>query len=195
MSRSFGATWDYRCPFARNAHEAIVNALRGGAAWDVRFLAFSLDQAHVEEGEAPVWERPPESRGSGVLPLQWGIAVRDRFPDQFLDFHEGVFAARFDEGKKTGNEDTLRAVAASVGLDPDLVATEVAHDWPLETLATEHTETVDAHATFGVPTLIMGDEAVFVRLMERGDVGDLEAALDLMEWTNLNEFKRTQIPR
>ncbi len=32
MPREIAATWDYRCPFARNGHEAIVNALVDGPA-------------------------------------------------------------------------------------------------------------------------------------------------------------------
>ncbi|MBI2168081.1 MAG: DsbA family protein [Actinobacteria bacterium] len=195
MDRSFAATWDYRCPFARNAHEAIVNGLRAGADWEVEFHAFSLDQAHVEEGDPPVWNLPADERGSGVLPLQWGIVVRDRFPDQFFDFHIATFGARFDEGLKIGNEDVLREVAAKVGLEPDLVAKEIDDGWPLETLAREHQAGVDRWAVFGVPTLIVGDEAAFVRIMERGNVDDFERVLDLMEWTRLNEFKRTKIPR
>lgn len=195
MTRSFLATWDYRCPFARNTHEAIVAGLREGRDWDVTFLAFSLDQAHLEEGEPSVWDRSPEDRGSGVLALQWGIAVRDRFPDAFLDFHMGTFAARFDEGLKIGKEDVLRDVAAGAGLDPDLVSKEVAEGWPLRTLADEHQRGVDQWSVFGVPTLIVGDEAVFVRVMERARVDDLERALDLVGWTRLNEFKRTRVPR
>jgi hypothetical protein len=46
-----------------------------------------------------------------------------------------------------------------------------------------------------VPTIIEGDEAVFVRIMERGNVGDFAQALDLVGSTRLNEFKRTTIPR
>lgn len=195
MTLAFAATWDYRCPFARNVHEALVRGLRDGRDWDVGFRAFSLDQTHVEEGEPPVWERPPGERGSGVLPLQWGITVRDRFPERFFDFHLATFAARFDEGRKIGSEDVLRDVATAAGIEPDLVAKEVEDGWPLETLAREHQEAVDRWAVFGVPTLIVGDEAVFVRLMEREHVADLERVLDLVEWARLNEFKRTRIPR
>ena len=46
-----------------------------------------------------------------------------------------------------------------------------------------------------MPTFIEGDEAVFVRFMERGRVDDLERMLDLLQWSRLNEFKRTRIPR
>ena len=48
---------------------------------------------------------------------------------------------------------------------------------------------------FGVPTFIVGDEAVFVRLMSRGEPSDIDRVLELVGWTDLNEFKRTRIPR
>jgi len=195
MAREIAVTWDYRCPFARNAHEAVVTAVREGTDLDVRFLPFSLDQAHIEEGETPVWDRAPDERGTGVLSLQWGLAVRDAFPDHFLDFHVAAFAARFDEGRKIGKEDVVRDIAAGVGLDVDAVAEEVATGRPLKTLAAEHTEAVDRWAVFGVPTFIEGDEAVFIRFMERNRTDDLERALDLVQWARFNEFKRTRIPR
>jgi hypothetical protein len=195
VTRHFALTWDYLCPFARNAHEAVVAGIREGKDWDVRFHAFSLNQVHLEEGAEPVWERPPAEGGKGVLALQWGIAVREHFPDRFLDFHLGVYHARFDESLAIHEEETLRVVAAKVGLDPEAVAAEVASGAPAKILAAEHTEAVDAFSVFGVPTIIDGSEAVFVRLMERGDVAALERALDLVADTRINEFKRTTIPR
>lgn len=197
MARQFAVTWDYRCPFARNAHEALVNGLKSGDRdWDVRFWPFSLDQVHVEEGETPVWERGLDETGmGGVRALLWGIAVRDAFPEKFLDFHSAVFVARHDDGQKIQDEPVLRQVAESVGLDPDAVAEEVASGRPLKALEAEHTEAVDRYAVFGVPTVIEGEEAVFVRIMERGNVDDLAQAIDLVGSTRLNEFKRTKIPR
>jgi predicted DsbA family dithiol-disulfide isomerase len=195
VPRSIAVTFDYRCPFARNAHEAVVQAVRDGSDVDFRFVPFSLDQAHVEEGEPPVWERGPDNWGTGVLALLYGIAVRDVFPEHFLDFHVEAFAARHDHGLKLGHEDVLRDVATRVGLDADAVAAEAHSGRPLKTLAAEHAEAVDRWATFGVPTFIEGDEAVFIRFMERGRVDDLERALELLDWTRFNEFKRTRIPR
>ena len=43
----FGITYDYLCPFARNANEHVVAALRGGADWDVTFEPYSLTQNKV----------------------------------------------------------------------------------------------------------------------------------------------------
>jgi hypothetical protein len=195
VPREIGVTWDYRCPFARNAHEAVVTAIRDGSDIKFRFVPFSLDQAHVEEGEPPVWERAPDARGTGVLSLLWGIAIRDGFEAKFFDFHVAMFAARFDDGRKIGHEDVVRDVAAKAGLDVEAVAAEVASGRPLKLLEAEHTEAVERWNVFGVPTFLEGDEGVFVRFMERGRVDDLKRALDLIEWTRLNEFKRTTIAR
>ena len=197
MARQIAVTFDYRCPFARNAHEAVIAAVREHALPDVewRFLPFSLDQVHTAEGEPPVWERPPDSWGTGVLALLYGVTARDSFPERFLDAHRELFAARFDHGRKLGHEDVLRDVVASVGLDPDAVATEVWSGRPLKTLASEHSQAVEDWKVFGVPTFVEHDDAVFVRFMERGRVDDLERMLDLLGWGRLNEFKRTQVAR
>jgi hypothetical protein len=197
MARQVAVTFDYRCPFARNAHEAIVAAIRADALPDVewRFLPFSLDQVHVADGETPVWERGADAWGTGVLALLYGIAVRDAFPEHFLDAHLELFAARHDHGRKLGHESVLRDVVASVGLDPDAVAEEAWSGRPLKTLAAEHTQAVDDWEVFGVPTFVAHDDAVFVRFMERGRIDDLERMLGLLDWTRLNEFKRTRVPR
>jgi predicted DsbA family dithiol-disulfide isomerase len=195
MSRQIAVTFDYRCPFARNAHEAVVNAVREGTDIDYRFQAFSLDQVHVDEGSAPVWERPEGERGGGVLALEWGIAIRDQFPDQFLDAHVALFAARHDHGLKLKDEAVLRDAATGVGVDVDAVAAEVATGRPLKALAAEHTEAVERWAVFGVPTFCEGEEATFIRFMERGRADDLARAAELLDWSRFNEFKRTRVPR
>ncbi len=47
---------------------------------------------------------------------------------------------------------------------------------------------------FGVPTFIEDEHAVFVRLMERGRVEDVDRVLSLLPEGSLNEFKRTVVP-
>ena len=121
--------------------------------------------------------------------------MRDSFPDQFFDAHLALFAARHEHGLQLEDEDVLRDAVASAGLDPDAVAEEAWSGRPLKTLATEHTECVDRYGVFGVPTYLEGDQAAFVRFMERGDVDDLERMLEFLQWSDLNEFKRPRIPR
>ncbi len=195
MTRTFSVTWDYRCPFAYSAHSAIVAALRAGEDLDVTFVPFSLDQNHVAEGEPPIWERPAGERGSGTTALLFGIAVRDHFPDRFLDFHLAAFAARHDEARAIGDEAVVRDLAAGVGLDPDAVADAANDPSTLERLAVEHTTAAEVHGVWGVPTFITPTSATFIRFMERGRVDDLLRALDLLDVETINEFKRTRIPR
>ena len=54
MTTTFAITFDYLCPFARNASEAVVEGLHNGADWNVTFKPFSLAQTKVEPNGA--WE-------------------------------------------------------------------------------------------------------------------------------------------
>ncbi|HHC07526.1 MAG TPA: protein-disulfide isomerase [Actinobacteria bacterium] len=194
--RAFALTYDYLCPFARIVNETTVEALEAGAPWQVRFRPFSLSQGHVEPGAAPVWDRPagaPETRG--VRALLWSVAVRDRFPDAFGRFHVTLYSARHDEGRDVDDPAVLEDACRAASVDPGVVAELVEEGTPRRTLAREHTEAVERWAIFGVPTIVAADDAVFVRLMERHDVAALERVLDLVHRHEINEFKRTRIPR
>lgn len=193
---AFTITYDYLCPFARIANETVMEAIRDGADWEVAFRAFSLAQAHVEEGEPDVWERDAGAAGTrGVVALQWSLAVREHLPDRFLDFHMKLFEARHGAAANVDDEAVLRGVAVDSGIDADAVAEIVASGTSMKALAAEHDELADRWDVFGVPTFIKGDEAVFVRLMERHVVSDVDRVLNMLDWTRLNEFKRTRIPR
>ena len=148
-----------------------------------------------KKAKYPCGSASPDVWGTGVLALLWGIAVRDSFADHFLDWHVAAFAARHDEGLKIAKAEVLADVARSVGLDADAVAAEVASGRPLKVLAEEHTEADRRWHVFGVPTFIVGERAAFVRLMDRANPGEVDQVLDLMEWTELNEFKHTSVDR
>ncbi|MGH9261750.1 MAG: DsbA family protein, partial [Acidimicrobiales bacterium] len=190
----FTVTWDYRCPFARNAHEHLIEGLRAGAPWNVRFVPFSLGQVHVPEGEPDVWVRPESD--SGLLALQVGVVVRDRFPERFLDVHDALFALRHDDGQHLEDEAEVRRVLSEQGVDADAVVAEIATGRPLETVRDEHTAAAEDNEVWGVPTFVQGDKAVFVRLMERprGDAELARRTIDrvvdlLVGFPELNEFK------
>jgi hypothetical protein len=196
---SFAVTWDYRCPFARLAHLHLLDGLAAGADWNITFLPFSLGQVHVAEGDAPIWERPDDD--SGLLALRAGVVVRDRFPDAFLAVHRELFDARHVHAKHL-DEDTVRAALVAHGVDADRVFAEIADGAPLDTVRKEHEAAALDHDVWGVPTFIVGDQAVFVRLTT-DSAGDGELArtridriLDLAAgYPELNEFKHTSIPR
>jgi hypothetical protein len=203
MPTELAVTWDYRCPFARNAHEHLIEALRTGGLGDgvdVRFVPFSLNQVHVEEGGLDVWDDP--TKASALLAMQVGLVARDRHPERFLDVHDALFRARHDEGRDIRDESVLRQLVAAQGLDADAVFAEIEDGCPLETFRKEHEEAARDHDVWGVPTFIVGDSAVFVRLMNRprgdGELGrqTIQRVVDLLTgWPELNEFKHTSISR
>jgi protein-disulfide isomerase-like protein with CxxC motif len=195
----FAVTYDYLCPFARIANEIVVRALEGGAGHQVTFRPFSLSQVHLEEGATPVWQTEP--RPSGVLALEWGLAVRDEFPEAFSAAHLALFSARHDDGRDLNEPEVIREAVASAGLEPDEIAKVVESGRPAEILAAEHTWAVEQHRVFGVPTFVFEERAVFIRLMARKpEPAEARATLDrllevLTGWPELNELKATRIPR
>ena len=202
MSLTFAVTWDYRCPFARNAHEHVLTALEAGADWDVRFVPFSLGQVHVAEGDTDVWDEP--SKDTGIVALQAGVIVRDRYPEKFHAVHRDLFAARHDHGLKLNEDVVVRDVLVRHGLDADEVFAAIEDGTALKQIRTEHEAAVEQHNVWGVPTFISGDEAVFVRVMDRSPEGTdadssrrtVERVIELLDgWPELNEFKHTGIKR
>ncbi len=199
---AFAVTWDYRCPFARNAHEHVLTGLAAGADWDVRFVPFSLGQVHVEEGRPSVWENPEQD--TGIVALQAGVVVRDEFGAQFEAVHRALFRARHDDGLQLGDRHVIEKVLTDNGIPAREVFARIDSGEALARVRAEHEQFAESHSVWGVPTFIAGAEAVFVRLMNRAQLGanpavslqTVERAVDLLSGsTDLNEFKRTTIPR
>jgi hypothetical protein len=196
----FTVTYDYRCPFARNAHEHVVEALRSGAGWDVGFVPFSLSQVHVEEGDTDVWDDP--SKATSLLATEAGLVVRERFPERFGDVHLALFAARHDEGRDLREWEVVADVLRANEVDADEVGSALSDGWPRALLRKEHEASVLGHRVFGVPTFVAGDDAVFVRLTTRPEGDGVLARRTigrvlglLVGHPELNEFKRTSIDR
>ena len=200
MSTSFSVTWDYRCPFARNAHEHVVAALADGAEWQVTFLPFSLGQTHVPEGGTPVWDDPAKAKD--LLALAAGVVTRDQYPDRFLQAHLALFTARHDDGLDLRVPEVVAGVLDGAGVPGDKVVAEVESGAPVQELRRAHEEAVSRWQVFGVPTFVVGERAVFVRLMSRpnGDAAlarrTVEGVIGLFDsMPDLNEFKYTTLER
>lgn len=194
MVPPFAVTFDYRCPFARVAHEHLLDALDAGAGWDVQFVPFSLSAA-----KHPTWDR---GQDSGLLALELAIAVRDGQPDRFLAAHRALFELRHDRGMSIRDADVLRGALDEVGVDVEAAFDDVASGVPLKTVRSEHERAAVEHDAWGVPVFLVGDQAVFVRLMDRpatSEVPPREAIERIVSmaggWPSLNEFKHTSLPR
>ncbi len=194
----FAITWDYRCPYARIAHDHVVTALHGGASWDVTFLPYCLGQSHVEPGETDIWDRPQED--TGLFALQFAVSVRDQQSAQFLDLHTALYNHRHERNGNLSDVESVGQIAKSVGINVAAVMADIASGRTLETVKNEHTRYAESHAVWGVPTFIVGPAAVFVRLLDRPESAEdatqtIERILAIISWDNLNEFKHTSVPR
>ncbi len=191
-------TYDYRCPFARLVHDHVVEGLRAGADWDVTFLPFCLGQAHVEDGHPDVWDNPDSD--SGLLALQLSVAVRDAQPDVFPDVHQALFEHRHVGGGSLRDRDVLTRILTAHGADAAAAFADVDSGRVLPVVRDEHERYVKSHSVWGTPTFVVGDAAVFVRLLDHAG-GDgararrtIDRLLDDIEWPILNELKHTTIP-
>lgn len=201
MTVAFAVTWDYRCPFARNAHEHLLTGLAAGADWDVTFLPFSLGQVHVAEGVPSVWDKPDQD--GGIIALQAGVYVRDERPDLFPAVHRALFAARHDQARKLDDPQVTRDVLREQGIDDAPIFAAIESGEALKRVEAEHERYADSHSVWGVPTFIVDDQAAFVRPMHRAGTGadpaesirTIDRIIDLLGWPDLNEFKHTSIPR
>ena len=170
-----------------------------GDEWHVRWLAFSLNQTKLSDGETSVWD-DPEMAGTR-LAVEVGIAVRDGWPEAFPAVHRAFFAARHDRGVDIRRHDVVADVLTAQGLDADQVLDEVLSCRPRDVFRIEHQTAVDRHRVFGVPTILAGGQAVFLRILGRpgDDVAlarrTVERCLDLATgFPELNEFKHSSIP-
>ena len=172
---------------------------QAGDEWHVRWLAFSLNQTKLSDGETSVWDDP--EMASTRLAVEVGVAVRDGWPEAFPAVHRALFAARHDGGLDIRRHDTVGRVLTAQGVDADQVFDEVLSCRPRDVFRIEHETAVDQHRVFGVPTILAGGQAVFVRIL--GRPGDdlalarrtVERCLDLATgFPELNEFKHSSIP-
>ena len=195
--QSFRLNYDYRCPWTAIVHDTVLDGLAAGADWDVRFEPFSLGQVHVEPGDIPIWDHPQDD--SGLEALQASIVVRDTVPEAFLDVHRGLFALRHLKGEHLDRAH-IDEVLREAGVDPTSIWGCVDDGSALATVSEEHTRQEVEHEVWGVPTFIVGDQAVFVRFLERSN-GDGSLAITrvnrvleaINDDRNLNEFKHTSL--
>jgi hypothetical protein len=197
-SLRFDLTYDYLCPFARNANEHVVAGLRAGAPWDVTFVPFSLTQAKAAETGELRWDAPQILRRSGMLALAVAELVRDRTPERFLDAHRELFALRHDRGEDLRDPSRIAEALGRAGVEPNLV--DVAEDG-IAAVRAGH-ERLVAREVWGVPTFVGSRRAVFVRLLDRpgpdptGSVARIEDIVRLIEAEPmLHEFKQVDLPQ
>ena len=126
-----------------------------------------------------MWARPDED--SGLLALQV-VAGRARHPARPRSSPSTTACSSTATAGPVNCAiaTQLSAVLADAGADVEAAWAEVDSGRPLATVEKEHTSFVESHNVWGVPTFIVGDRAVFVRLLSLPD-GDGELAISTVE--------------
>ncbi|MDE3093133.1 MAG: DsbA family protein [Acidobacteriota bacterium] len=196
---SFGLTYDYRCPFAKNIHLHVLTALKAGADFDVEFIPWTMSQGHRAPGAPDVWDDP--GHDAALMALAASVSVRDEQPEHFLAAHEQLFRARHERAIRLATPSEIIDVLSPLGVDTDKVLADIGSRRPHRVIA-ESFRSMEAYEAFGVPTFIVGENATFVRYMEPpsddalASARIIESLVTLMaEQPQLNEFKHTRVPR
>ncbi len=195
---SFGLTYDYRCPFAKNIHLHVLTALKAGADFEVEFIPWTMSQGHRASGAPDVWDDPDHD--DALLALAASVSVRDEQPERFLVAHEALFRARHERAIRLATVPEIVGVLSPLGVDTDKVLADVASRRPHRVIA-ESFHAMESYDAFGVPTFVVGADATFVRYMEPPTDDGLASAKVIESLVTLvthqpqlNEFKHTRVP-
>lgn len=196
--RSFQISYDYRCPFAKNLHLHLIAALRAGADFDVTFVPWTMSQGFKTDKAPDVWDDP--ERDQDLIALAVSTSVRDLQPRYFLDVHEALLRARHERAIRLVTMGEIDDVLAPTGVDLKDVHADVSSRRPHKVIGESFIE-FEHYEAFGVPTIVVGSDATFVRYMTAPDqqpgesIALIESLLDLMTHKSaLNEFKHTRVP-
>jgi hypothetical protein len=178
-------------------HLHVVTALQNGANFEVQFLPWSLSQGY-REGDLDVWDDP--GKDGDLVALAASVSVRDQQPEHFLNAHRALFEARHLHANRLHTFDEVASVLSSVHVDVEAVAADIETRRPHQLIGESHRR-LEPYEVFGVPTFVIGDDAVFVRYMEP-PTNDVSASIDLVGGIvdmmvarpSLNEFKHTKLP-
>lgn len=194
---SFGLSYDYRCPFAKNIHLHVLAALAASADFEVEFIPWTMTQGHRAPGAPDVWD--DRTQDPALLALAVSVSVRDEQPEYFLAAHEALFRARHERAIRLATLDEVDAVLRPLGVDIDKVTSDVVSRRPHRVIA-ENFHAMQTYEAFGVPTFVVGSDAIFVRYMNPPTSDPLasarviESLVALMaNQPELNEFKHTRV--
>ncbi|MGC2484975.1 MAG: DsbA family protein [Acidimicrobiales bacterium] len=195
--KPFLLSYDYRCPFAKNIHLHVIDALRAGADFDVTFVPWTMSQGYRNEGAPDVWDDP--ERDPELLSLAVSTSVHDLVPERFLDVHEALFRARHERAIRLVTESEVANALEGLDLDLTVIFEDVASRRPHKVIG-EWFREFERYDTFGVPTFVVDGDATFVRYMNpptgdpRASIALIESLVTLMsDQSALNEFKHTQV--
>lgn len=171
-----------------------------GSDLEINWRNFCLEQANSKEGpEWKLWEQPDDYPSRGFLALRAGEAARRQGEEAFNRFSLVLLTARHEERKDISSRELLEEIAAETGLDLERFRKDLGDRSILKKIAEDHTEGVEKHGVFGVPTFIFPNgRSAFLKMLrppEEDSVDVFDLLIRMMgEKGYVGEIKRPQPP-
>ena len=159
-----------------------------------------LAQVNSKEGPGwKAWEQPPGQSNRGILALKAGLAAMRQGDELYGEFHIAMLKARHEDRKDISDLDVVLDIAESAGLDTARLREEMEDHAIVKAIVESHTEAVEKHGAFGVPTFVFPNgHSAFLKMYypSAEDSVELYDSLTklMSQWVNIGEIKRPQPP-
>ncbi len=169
---------------------------------EIDWQPFSLAQVNNPNGqEDKVWDHPGLTNGTDniLLAHQAGLSAKRQGKEAFDSYFITLLKARHEDKKDLSDPTVIYGAAEAAGLDMGRFREDIVDPSLLQELAESHTEAVEEHGAFGVPTFIFpSGTAAFLKVFVPPDeqAADMYDSLfkTMNEFAHVGELKRPQPP-
>ncbi len=167
---------------------------------EVDWRPFFLAQINTKEGpEWKAWEQKLDTSNLGLLAMRAGEAAKRQGSVAFEAFQLALLKARHEDRKDLSNPEVVMEAAQVGGLDMGRFQEDLADDSILKDLGDSHTQAVEQHGVFGVPTFVFPNgAAAFLKTYqppEEEAARVFETLHEMMgSYKYIGELKRPQPP-
>jgi hypothetical protein len=123
---------------------------------DLRWRFFSLEEVNLEEGKRHPWERP---WSFGWSQMRIAALLRRRGSELVDRWYGAAGEAFFERGEATFTPTGAESVVQSIGLPARTVDVALKDETTNTEVLQDHRYLIDQFGGFGVPTIVVSDEA------------------------------------
>jgi hypothetical protein len=171
-----------------------------GDELQIDWQPFLLTQINSKEGpEWKAWEHTDDAPNLSLVDMRGGEAARRQGTQLFEAFQLALLKARHEDRKDLANREVVLDAARSAGLDMARFLEDLEDKSIIKDIGDSHTEAVEKHGAFGVPTFIFSNgTSAFIKAYNPPKEEALKMFEELMSlastWNYIGEIKRPQPP-
>lgn len=160
--------FDPICPWAYQT-SLWIREVRRLTGTPVTWRFFSLEEINRPEGKRHPWERP---WAWGFSLLRVAALLRRRDPELTDLWYREVGRGLHEQGRAVFLREEAEALAEEIGIGRSVIAEAVDDPTTTDEVRADHDEAVTTYGAFGVPTLVLGDRALFGPTVVPAPMGD-----------------------